>query len=66
MPSSCADVFSDLLSWNQQPAAYKDQRRLQSIIPDHIVNGTAVRPAGKKGKGCLHGTIRQGEAKAAL
>ena len=55
-PSSCADVFSDLLSWNQ-PADDKDQRRLQGIIPDLIVNGTAVRPAGKKGKGRLHGTI---------
>jgi hypothetical protein len=28
----------------------KDQRRLQGIIPDLIVNGTVVRPAGKKGK----------------
>jgi hypothetical protein len=27
-PSFCADVFSDLLSWNQQPAGDKDQRRL--------------------------------------
>jgi hypothetical protein len=55
-PSSCANVFSDLLSWNQA-AGDKDQRRLQGIIPDLIVNGTTVRPAGEKGKGRLHGTI---------
>jgi hypothetical protein len=55
-PSSCADVVSDLLSWDQL-VDHKDQRRLQGIIPDLIVNGTAVRPAGKKGKGRLHGTI---------
>jgi hypothetical protein len=36
-PSSCADAFSDLLCWNQQPADDKDQRRLQGIIPDLIV-----------------------------
>jgi hypothetical protein len=54
--SSCADAFSDLLSWNQ-PADDKDQRRLQGVIPGLIINGTAARPAGKKGKGRLYGTI---------
>jgi hypothetical protein len=52
-PSSCANVISDLLSWSQ--ADDTDQRRLQGIIPDLIVNGTTVRPAGEKGKGRLHG-----------
>jgi hypothetical protein len=54
--SPCADAISSLLSW-VQPADDKDHRRLQGIIPGLIVNGTAERPAGKKGKGRLHGTI---------
>jgi hypothetical protein len=57
-PSPCANVFTDLLSWDRdRHADDKDQRRLQGAIPDFIVNGTAVRPARKKGKGRLHGTI---------
>ena len=55
-PSSCEGAFSDFLSWNR-PADDKDQRRLQGIIPDLFVNGMAARPAGKKGRGRLHGTI---------
>ena len=52
-PSSCSDVFSDLLSWDEMQVA--EQRRMQGIIPDLIVNGTSVRPAGETTSNPLHG-----------
>ena len=55
-PLPCAGVFSGLLS-SEHPSDYNGQRRLQGIILGLVVNGTAVRPAGKKGKGRLHGTM---------
>ena len=54
-PNSCSDIFSDLLSWAHLPPT--EQRRLQGIIPDMVVNGTSIRPTAKESKNRLHGAI---------